>query len=374
VLAVSHACVIDVNQRLFADLGSSFGLEIGVVAPRRWRTDLRGDLPFTALADLHGPIYQRTPVFSGRGSLYFYPGARGIVRSFRPDIVHLDEEPWSLSAWQFAEFGARAGAKVFFYTKENISKSYPPPFRSIERRVYRLSACAVALTTEVEQVLRARGFTKPVFTIPHAVDLAQFGVRDASDLRRRLGLKGTVVGYVGRLTEEKGITDLIRALTIVKEAGNAGEMSALIIGNGPLEPEVRAAAASDPRIQLVAAIPHNEIQQYYSCIDILVVPSRTTPRWKEQFGRVLIEALASGAAVIGSDSGEIPHVITATGGGVVFPEGDAPALAAAILSLLRDPARRQLLADTGRATVLEKYSAARVAAQFHDVYEWLSRA
>lgn len=370
---MSHACVIDVNQRLFADLGSSFGLEIGVVAPRRWRSDLRGDVPFTALADLNGSIYLRTPVFSGRGSLYFYPGARGIVRSFRPDIVHLDEEPWSLAAWQFAEWGARAGAKIFFYTKENISKSYPPPFTAIERRVHRLSACAVALTAEVEQVLRARGFAKPIFTIPHAVDLAQFGVRDSSDLRGRLGLKGTVVGYVGRLTAEKGIADLIHALTIVKTAGGASEMSALIIGNGPFEAEVRAAAADLP-IQLVAAIPHNEVQQYYNCIDILVVPSRTTPRWKEQFGRVLIEALASGAAVIGSDSGEIPHVIRAAGGGLVFPEGDAPALAETILSLLRDPGRRQLLADTGRAAVLDKYSAARVAAQFRDVYEWLSPA
>jgi glycosyltransferase involved in cell wall biosynthesis len=373
VLAVSHACVIDVNQRLFADLRSTYGLDVGVVAPRRWRSDLRGDVTFTALPDLSGSIYLRTPIFSGRGSLYFFAGVRRLIGAFRPDIVHIDEEPWSLSAWQFAEWGARAGAKVFFYTKENISKSYPPPFRAIEQRVYGLSACAVALTSEVEQVLRTRGFTKRIFTIPHAVDLSQFAVRDASELRRRLGLNGVVVGYVGRLAEEKGVGDLLRAWHIINEAGDATEMSSLIIGSGPLEPDVRTAAAGDQRIKLVPAVPHNEIQHYYNCIDILVVPSRTTPRWKEQFGRVLIEALASGAVVVGSDSGEIPHVIRATGGGLVFPEGDAPALAETLLSLLRNPDRRQQLAGAGRAAVLERYSAATVAAQFHDVYNALSR-
>jgi len=370
---VSHACVIDVNQRLFADL-KSLGTEIGVVAPRQWRSDLRGNVAFAALPELNGSFYLRTPIFSGRGSIYFYTGVRNIMRAFRPDIVHIDEEPWSLAAWQFAELGARAGAKVFFYTKENISKSYPPPFRAIERRVHHLSGCAVALTAEAEQVLRARGFNKPVFTIPHAVDLAQFDVRDSSDLRRRLGLTGTVAGYIGRLTSEKGIPDLISALEIVRKNSDDIDWSVLIVGNGTLEPEVRAAAERDPRIKLAPAIPHNEIQHCYNCIDILVVPSLTTPRWKEQFGRVIIEGLASGAAVIGSDSGEIPQVIAETGGGLVFPEGDARALAEAILSLLRDENRRQQLANAGRTAVLEKYSAARVAKQFHEVYEWLSAA
>ena len=60
----------------------------------------------------------------------------------------------------------------------------------------------------------------------------------------------------------------------------------------------------------------------YAQLDVLVLPSHTTPTWKEQFGRVIVEALWCGVPVVGSDSGEIPWLIELTGGGLVFPEGD----------------------------------------------------
>ena len=63
----------------------------------------------------------------------------------------------------------------------------------------------------------------------------------------------------------------------------------------------------------------------YREMDVLVLPSRTTPTWAEQFGKVLCEALLCGTPVIGSSSGEIPWVVTTTGGGLVYPEGDTPA-------------------------------------------------
>jgi glycosyltransferase involved in cell wall biosynthesis len=109
--------------------------------------------------------------------------------------------------------------------------------------------------------------------------------------------------------------------------------------------------------------------QYYRALDILVLPSRTQANWKEQFGRVLTEAMACGVAVIGSDSGEIPHVIGAAGR--IFPEGDATALRHYLQQLLDQPAERIRLSQLGRQRVLDCYTMASVAQQTVVVYEKL---
>jgi glycosyltransferase involved in cell wall biosynthesis len=91
-----------------------------------------------------------------------------------------------------------------------------------------------------------------------------------------------------------------------------------------------------------------------SCCDALVLPSLTTPRWKEQFGRVLPEAMACGVPVIGSTSGNIPAMIGDAG--IVVPEGDAGAVAAALRSLEESPERHARLAAAGRRRVVERLS------------------
>jgi glycosyltransferase involved in cell wall biosynthesis len=105
---------------------------------------------------------------------------------------------------------------------------------------------------------------------------------------------------------------------------------------------------------------------FYRSVDVLVLPSRTTPRWKEQFGRVLVEAMACETPVIGSDSGEIPYVIGRDG--LIFPEDDIDALAAHLRSLQEDAALRRELGRRGRQRVLANYTQARIARATAEVY------
>jgi glycosyltransferase involved in cell wall biosynthesis len=93
-------------------------------------------------------------------------------------------------------------------------------------------------------------------------------------------------------------------------------------------------------------------------MDVLVLPSRTTPTWVEQFGRVLVEAMWFGVPVVGSDSGEIPWVIESTGGGIVFPEGYATELAAILKMLREDDGRRRALGDAGQRAARSRFSVA----------------
>jgi glycosyltransferase involved in cell wall biosynthesis len=120
------------------------------------------------------------------------------------------------------------------------------------------------------------------------------------------------------------------------------------------------------QVDFLGKLSSAEMPEFYQSIDVLVLPSRTTRSWKEQFGRVLVEAMASGVPVAGSNSGEIPHVIGDSG--VVFPENDVTALATLLAQFATDPAQRAALAARGRARVLARYTQERIAQATYAVY------
>jgi glycosyltransferase involved in cell wall biosynthesis len=134
-----------------------------------------------------------------------------------------------------------------------------------------------------------------------------------------------LVGYVGRLVPEKGVDVFLDALARIRGAhgviaGDGGERGAL---------EARATSLGlGERVRFTGALPPGEAARVIGALDVLVLPSRTRPNWSEQFGRVLIEAMASDVAVIASDSGAIGEVVGDAG--LLVPEDDPAALARAI--------------------------------------------
>ena len=153
-----------------------------------------------------------------------------------------------------------------------------------------------------------------------------------------------------------------------------------ILGSGPQRSSLERLAAElgiAERVRFEDPIHSTQMPGYYSQLDALVLPSLTRPNWKEQFGRVLIEAMACGVPVVGSDSGEIPNVIGEAAAssnvrsGLVFPEGDVQALRAKLSQLMADPALRKELARRGRDRVLAHYTQAQVAAKTYQVYREL---
>jgi glycosyltransferase involved in cell wall biosynthesis len=114
-------------------------------------------------------------------------------------------------------------------------------------------------------------------------------------------------------------------------------------------------------LEVDATVKHEQMAAAYAGFDVLVLPSRTTTTWAEQFGRVLVEALSCGVPVVGSDSGEIPWVIGATGGGLIVPEGDVLALRQALLRLRESPPLRRELAARGRDRARAQFGVTAVA-------------
>jgi len=157
---------------------------------------------------------------------------------------------------------------------------------------------------------------------------------------------------------------LLQAVT-----GLEGEWRLRVLGDGP-ERERLAALAGElgiaGQVAFEGLVPSTQMPDFYPQLDVLVLPSRTRPNWKEQFGRVLIEAMACGVPVVGSDSGEIPHVVGEAG--LIFPEGDAAALRSTLARLQADSGLREKLAHRGRARVLAHYTQAQVAVATYEVY------
>ena len=362
VACISHGAIVPLNRRPYDLLATAHGVDIAVFVPEVWE----GDLPAPAIRFVPedgGAFCVALPVSrSGNGSLFGLRGLRDALRRLKPDLVLLDEEPWSLVAWQTLRAGIRG--PLLFYTKQNIAKRLPPPFNWIRRATYRRAGAAWAVGETTADVLRATGFERRIDVIPHGVEVSQFTPARDEDRRRALGLRGVVVGYAGRLVEEKGITDLLEATRLLAR-DEALEFTLLIVGAGPLEGTVRQAAFDLPgRVVLHPAVPHHEAPGIYRLMDILALPSRTAPAWREQFGRALVEAAATALPIVAADSGEIPYVMRALGGaGTVVPEAMPRALAEALRTLITDAPLRARIGQVSLARARERFSQEAVAAR-----------
>ena len=376
VLYLSHFFVSGLYRRKLAAL-RRHGVRAVGLAPHCWIDDGRREDSDGQPGEA-GLFHSVRAFLPGSGSLYFF-SPLALFRAFRaarPDILHIDEEPWSLSCLQsiLTCWAACPTARILFDTSENLDKSLPWPVRLVERLTFLVSRSAIAISREVMERLRRVGFTGPVRVVGHGIDTEAFRPRDRAAARGENGVMGEfVVGFVGIVTRRKGVFVLLEAF---RRAALPGARL-LWVGAGDALEDLRAACAMDPAlaasVTFVGPVAHDRVRGYLNCLDVLVLPSLTTPRWKEQFGRILIEAMASGAVVVGSDSGGIPDVIGEAG--IVVPEGDTDRLAAVLTMLRRSPARRRDLERKGRSRVEELYSWDGVAAEVSEAYrECLRRA
>jgi glycosyltransferase involved in cell wall biosynthesis len=208
-------------------------------------------------------------------------------------------------------------------------------------------------------------------TIPLGVDVDAFRPDDAArrDVLEALGWSEPgppVVGFLGRFVPQKGIDLLTRALDRVEPSA----WRALWVGGGVMEGALRDwARRHGDRVRVVTGVAHDAVPGYLNAMDLLAAPSQTTPRWKEQFGRMLVEAMATGLPVVASDSGEIPHVVEDAGR--IVPESDEPAWVAALGDLLDGPSLRRELAERGLARARDVYAWPIVARQYLEFFDRL---
>lgn len=306
--------------------------------------------------------------FNDHNILRFYSPRQlaALIEETRPSIVHVEAEPHSILLAMLARLKARFGFRLVAFMWENIRRRGKKPLAWLEPYSLARVDALIAGNAEAGEVARWRGYRGPLAIIPQVgFDPTHW---DASaDLPAEYrGLQNCVrIGFAGRLVPEKGVLDLLEAFCPLAERA-----ALIFLGVGASENLLRERARQAgiaERVLFPGFIPHDRILPYLKNLDILVLPSRTAPAWKEQFGHVLVEAMLAHVPVVGSDCGAIPQVIG--NGGVIFPEGDVTQLRARLIGLIEQPAERERLAQKGYVRALLHYTDAAVARATLEVYQ-----
>jgi glycosyltransferase involved in cell wall biosynthesis len=344
-------------SRLYADSGNraklhslaGMGVALAAAVPDRWAA-ADGTISRTERNDASSGI-QIVPVpVRGRiGPLEDLRWKSAVIRrlvgEFRPDVIHIEEEPWTRAAALGIRLARRLGAHSVLSTAESLPRSYSLVQRFRRERNLRLAHGLIAANR-----LAAALATRPRREGANLI-LPQLGLAPPP-LQPRLPHPGFNIGFVGRLVPERGLDLLFRACV-----GLAGDWTVSVLGTGPSQEELEALAQRlgiSARVSWLGALPRAAAEAVWARLDCVVFPSRTTPHWVLGTGQGVLQAMASGVAVIGTDSGAFPELVGDAGR--VVPEEDAAALTAALQQLYADRSECERLGSVGRRRVLEHFS------------------
>ena len=386
ILVASHTYIVDINRAKFKILANlEPGIEVTIVVPQRWKPGgVQNKIIETQFCQ--SGSFKIVPIsnFSqnNQGLLTFGTDIIKLLHEFRPQIIQVEQGSKSLAYAQLILLNKllKLKAKNILFTWWNLSYELKWPISVLENCNFQHTDGIIAGNLDGAKILRQRGYQKTLKVMPQlGVDETLFYPTSKDvDLSRRFGIKPTdfVVGYVGRFVEEKGLSTLAEALAGLKQL----PWKWLLVGQGKLRSQIAEKSIEwdiSDRIIWVESVSHEEVPAYINLMDCLVLPSQTsykfktltTVGWKEQFGHVLIEAMACKIPVIGSDCGEIPHVIGDAG--LVFPEGNAEKLRECLHELMKRPELVADLGDRGYHRVVANYTNQALAEQLLEFYKEL---
>lgn len=383
ILVVSHTYIIEINrQKLLALSQLEPNLEVIIVVPRLWQTGGVQNKIIKSEFSQNGTL-KIVPIsnFSQnhQGLLTFGADLIKLLYEFRPDIIQVEQGSRSLAYTQLIILNKILGlkAKNIFFTWWNLPYKLKFPISLLEAYNLHNTDGIIAGNQDGVDILRQHGYKRLIKVMPQlGVNEKLFKPQYQPELQAKLGIKANdfVVGYVGRFVEEKGLLTLAKALDNIKKY----PWKWLLIGRGSLQATVEEWARKnnlENRLIWVESVAHEEVYKYINLMNTLVLPSQTSYQfktltaigWKEQFGHVLIEAMACQVPVIGSNSGEIPHVIGDAG--LIFAEGNAEELQNCLIQLMENSELAENLAIRGRDRVLNQYTNTALARQLLYFYQ-----
>ena len=385
ILIASHTYIVDLNREKLRALAKiEPGLEVTVVVPQRWNPKgVQSQIVETKFVDEGS--FKVVPISNysqnNQALLTFGPDLISLLRKFKPDIIQVEQGSKALTYAQFITCNKllKLKAKNLFFTWWNLPYQLKFPISLLEAYNLKNTDGIVAGNKDGEYILRKRGYEGPIKVMPQlGVDETLFKPETQIELRDDLGIQPNnfVVGFVGRFVEEKGLLTLAEALAGLQEKN----WKWLLLGRGELQATLWETATElgiKERLIVVESVPHDHVQKYINLMNTLVLPSETTYKfktltsigWKEQFGHVLIEAMACGVPVIGSDSGEIPHVIGDAG--LVFPEGNIEELRHCLMQLMEQKELAESLGKKGYEKVMSQYTNKALARKLLSFYQEL---
>lgn len=391
LLSIGHSYVVALNRRLVNEIAriGQGEWEVTAIAPSFIHGDLR---PLHLETDSNEICtLEALPVYLSRHIHVMSYGWRlKQILQQGWDLVHCWQEPYIFAGGQVAWWMPKATPLIYrtaqsrssdplvqwiskrtplvYFSFQSHFKQYPPPFGWIEQYAMSRAAGWICSGQTVAETLEHRkGYSLPMRLIPLGVDTNHFYPNSDAGRQTRhfLGWEeqgAPVIGYLGRLVSEKGLDLLMQVLDQLQTPWRA-----LFVGAGSMEAALRTWANRHPEnVRICTNVKHNDVPQYLNAMDILCAPSQTMLNWREQFGRMLIEAFACGVPVIGSDSGEIPYIIRDAG--VVVGESDEQGWVQVLTDLLESPLKRAELAAIGLQRAHSIYAWSVIAKQYLEFF------
>jgi glycosyltransferase involved in cell wall biosynthesis len=366
VLVISHTYAAPVNRLKFDIAAEDPRFDLLLVTPRKWQNQIT--TANNACEDKQAK-YRTMFVdvwFAGMPPLYLIPSLRSIIRSFKPDLIYCEQEPICLVALQTAMLAGRT--PIVYFTWENIDRTdhrYRPLWL-VRSYCLRRAVLMVAGSHGVASVIRCHGYVKPIYITPHlgvSEDLFFPGPEPPADQANR----PFMIGFIGRFAAVKSVETLVEAVSLL---ASSVDWHLVLVGGGPEKQSYELAIRRLglwPKVSFHLPLAHEGVPPIIRSLDVLVLPSRTMPTNKEQFGHVLIEAMACAVPVVGSSSGEIPNVIGDAG--LIFQEGDAEDLRDKLEMLYYDRGLWGSLRQRGLERVKKQYTDRRIAANMITLFE-----
>lgn len=386
ILVVSHACVTAINRLPYARLAAlGWSVEIATaVELKDAEISRRADPPRPGDPPMH-----YLPLTGVNARLWHFVGLRELIARLRPRIILADYDPGSRVVLEVGLFTAGRDVKIAAVTYDNILRSIPLEFRRSPGAGLRAAgALALAqlarpvvdhvwvLSKDSEAVMRQLGFGNRVSRIPLGFDPVQFRPDPVARARVRaqLGLRETTFAYFGRVVPDKGAHLLVEALHKLR-----GRPWQLLLDRFSeyAHPYARELSNLIARLGLTDRVVyfdanHDEIAQYINAADVVVMPSQTSPRFKEQYGRVAAEAMACGRLVMVSDCGALPELVADAG--IVIRQDELSHLDRYLALVLDDPSLPAQYAERARRRAMDNLSVDVQAAKMNEVFSrWASK-
>ena len=345
-----------INPALRGKLRSlaGMGCAIAVAVPEHWHQPITGGSLSATWGDDAGvrivPVKVRTIGSQNSTAVWDRATLRKLLRDFRPDVLQVEEEPWTQVAAVATRLSTRMKIPPVLFSAESIARNYVLAQRWRRARSVKRAAGFIG-ENRVAAGLLSRGRPDVPTTI-----ISQVGI-SIPRMLTPVPHSRFVIGFVGRLVPEKGLDILLRAAVRLQ-----GDWDLLVVGSGPAQEELEGLAERlgvASRVTWLGALPPEELPGIWPRLDCLALPARTTRQWVEVHGRAIIEAMGFGLPVVGSTSGALPEIIGPAG--LVVQEDDVPALTAALQELIDSAPRRAAFAQEGRRRVMSEYVDAALA-------------
>jgi len=328
LVVISHAYQNERYLSALEAIAKQPGFEVTLIHPEMYKGEL---CAWTTSPTAHSiPVPVRFG--SRQGTFLYHPRALAkALDQARPDVILHEQEVYALGAAQVAFAAAGRSIPLVMFVWENVSRSLAMPRQVLSQYVLATANGVIAGSDQAMQVHRDLGFRGATAVIP------QMGVSACINpiygRRNRSVLK---VCFIGRLLPCKGVDCLLRGVADLRRRGVS--VSCTIAGQGPELTKLHAVAQQlgiQNRVSFCGQLSADAVQSLLRSSDVLVLPSRRTDAWQEQFGLVLTEAMAEATVTVGSRTGAIPEVIGSED--LLFEEDDFRGLARTLERLACDP-------------------------------------